>query len=121
MPTDRTKDKQQARDSDQSHIAEQPMHVGPVAELFGSWRINKGPGFQYQLTFSGCINCTCDMADGDFALGGLKDHGTRMDGDEANIGAGLPYRACTVTNMRNVVCTDAAGIQPHGEGFADCA
>lgn len=121
MPTDRAKDKQQTRDSDQPQVAEQPMYAGPVAKFFGSWRIKKRPGFQYQFTFSGSIDCACDMANGNFALGGLKDHGTRMDGNEAYIGAGLPYRVCTVTNMRNVVCTDTAAIQPHGEGFADCA
>lgn len=97
------------------------MHAGPVAEFFGSWRVDKSPGFQYQFTFIGSINCTCDMADGDFAIGGLKNHGAWMNADEANIGTGLPYRVCTVTNMRNVVCTDTSAIQPHSEGFADCA
>lgn len=121
MPTDRPKDKQQACDSGESHVAEQPMHAGLVAELFGSWRIKKRPGFQYQLTFSGSINCTSDMADGDFTLGGLKDHGTRMGGDEANIGAGLPYCVCAVTNMHNIVGADTTVIQPHSKELADSA
>lgn len=97
------------------------MHACPVVELFDIWRVKKRARFQYQFTFSRGIDCAGDMADRNFTRSGLKYHGARMNRNEANFGAGLPYSVCTVTNMRNVVCADTTGIQPHGKGLADCA
>lgn len=113
--------KKETCNPDKSHLTEQPMHVVPVAEPFGSWQIKKRPCIQYQLPFSGAIDCAGDMADGDFTLDCLEDYGTCMGCDKTGFGAWLPYRTCAKTNMRNVVCTATAGIQPHSERFAGCA